>query len=102
AVLAPGEAVPAIAPAPPPPVAPVPALALRTNAPVTAGLLFIVTVHVAVPLQPPPVQPANVDPVAGVAVKVTIDPNGNCAAQVLLQSIPAGELLRVPDPLPVL
>jgi hypothetical protein len=52
-------------------------------------------------LQPVPVQPAKVEPVAGVAVKVTSTPLVNEAEQVLPQLIPAGLLVTVPVPLPV-
>jgi hypothetical protein len=38
---------------------------------VTVVSRLVVTVHVPVPEQPPPAQPAKVDPPAGVAVKVT-------------------------------
>ncbi len=55
-----------------------------------------------VPVQPPPVQPVKVEPVAGVAVRVTAVPSGNVAEQVVPQSIPPGELLTVPAPVPVL
>jgi hypothetical protein len=57
------------------------------------------TWHVPVPLQPPPDQPAKVDPEAGVAVRVTWVPVANCAEQVVPQSIPAGLLVTVPLPL---
>ena len=40
--------------------------------PVTMVAAVIVTVHALVPLQPPPVQPANVEPVDGTALSVTI------------------------------
>jgi hypothetical protein len=38
---------------------------------VTVVVVVGVTVQVPVPEQPPPLQPAKVEPVAGVAVKVT-------------------------------
>jgi len=41
---------------------------------VTAVLAFSVTVHVPVPLQPPPLQPAKTDPLTGAAVSVTVVP----------------------------
>jgi hypothetical protein len=68
------------------------------NVAVTAVFAFIVTVQLAVPVQAPD-QPANVDPVPGVAVRVTLEPTENEALQVDPQSIPPGEL--VTDPLPV-
>ena len=41
---------------------------------VTEVLAVRVTVQVAVPLHPPPLQPLKVEPVAGVAVSVTVVP----------------------------
>jgi hypothetical protein len=41
---------------------------------VTDVAAFMVTEHVPVPEQPPPLQPANVDPPAGDAVSVTAVP----------------------------
>ena len=49
-----------------------------------------------------PLQPAKVEPVASVAVKVTVVPLAYEAEQVLPQLIPAGLLLTVPLPVPVL
>ena len=59
------------------------------------------TVQVLVPAQPPPLQPVNVEPAAGVAVSVTAVPLGNAAEHVVPQEIPAGELVTVPVPAPV-
>ena len=61
-----------------------------------------VTVQVPVPEQPPPLQPVNVDPAAGAAVKVTAVPLANAAAQEAPQEMPAGLLVTVPIPAPVL
>lgn len=57
--------------------------------------------------QPPapvhaPLQPTNIEPLAGVALSVTTLPLGNNAEHVLPQSIPAGVLVMVPVPVPVL
>src|SRR5438034_10837726 len=64
------------------------------------------TVHVPVPLQagvPPPLQPANVEPAAGVAVSVMALPTPvKDAVQVPPQSMPPGALVTVPEPVPVL
>ncbi len=49
-----------------------------------------------------PDQPANVDPEAGVAVRVTAVPLLRVAEQVLPQLIPAGVLVTVPLPVPAL
>ena len=61
-------------------------------------LPVIVTLPAAVQL---PVQPANVDPEAAVAVNVTAVPLLILAVQVLPQLIPAGLLVTVPVPVPV-
>ena len=62
---------------------------------------FIVTTQGPVPLHAPP-QPVNVVPAAGVAVSVTVLPLAKLALQVPPQLIPAGLLMTVPVPLPVL
>ena len=46
----------------------------RSNVAVTVVAALMVTEHVPVPEQPPPLQPANVDPPAGAAVSVTTVP----------------------------
>jgi hypothetical protein len=74
--------------------------ATMLNVAVTVTLLTTVTVHGAVPLQPPPLQPAKVEPAAGAAVNVTVVPTGYVSLQSVPQLIPAGELLTVPDPAP--
>jgi len=56
----------------PPLHTPLPHVSVKVAATEVAEI--IVTVHVPVPLQPPPLQPAKVDPVFGVAVKVTMVP----------------------------
>jgi hypothetical protein len=58
-------------------------------------------VHVDVPVQAPD-QPANFEPVAGVAVSVTCVPLPKLSVHVAPQLIPAGELVIVPVPVPVL
>jgi hypothetical protein len=58
-------------------------------------------VQVPVPLHAP-LQPVNVEPAAAVAVSVTIVPEANDAEQVAPQSIPAGELVTEPEPVPAL
>ena len=74
------------------------------NVAVTLWLPLNVTVHVeALPPQPP-VQPPNMEKVAGapgVAVSVTGVLAGKVALQVVGQLIPAGELVTVPDALPL-
>ena len=44
---------------------------INVNVAVTEATDVIVTVHAPVPLHPPPLQPANVDPAAGDALSVT-------------------------------
>jgi hypothetical protein len=62
----------------------------------------MVTVQVlAVPVHAPP-QPAKVLPLVATAVSVTLVPDVRLAEQVLPQEIPAGLLVRVPDPVPLL
>jgi len=61
---------------------------------------FMVTLQAPVPLQAP-LQPANAEPEAGVAVKLTILPLAKLAEQVAPQEIPTGELVTVPVPVPV-
>lgn len=53
-------------------------------------------------LHPVPVQPANVEPDAGVAVRVTMVPLLKFEEQVVPQLMPPGELVIVPIPVPVL
>ena len=58
---------------------------------------FIITMQLPVPLQAPP-QPVKLQPLAGVAVKVTGVPLEKFALQVAPQLMPAGELVTVPLP----
>src|SRR5438094_475470 len=68
--------------------------------PAPAGVTVRVTVQAPVPEQPPPVQPPKVEPAAGAAVSVTAVPLVKLAEQVAPQSMPAGELVTVPLPVP--
>ena len=52
-------------------------------------------------VQPEPLQPAKVEPEAGVAVRVTTVPLLKFEEQVEPQLMPAGELVTVPLPVPV-
>src|ERR1041385_5439082 len=61
----------------------------------------MVTLHAPVPLQEP-LQPADVEPVSGVAAKFTTAPFAKLAEHVVPQEIPAGELVTVPVPVPLL
>src|SRR5580700_10451766 len=67
------------------------------NVAVTLCAALIVTTQLPTPLQAPP-QPLKVQPLAGVAVKVTGVPAANPAAHVDGQLMPAGLLATVPLP----
>ena len=54
----------------------------RAKVAVTEAAAFMVTVQAPVPEQPPPLQPVNVEPAAGAAVRVTTVPFVNDAAHV--------------------
>lgn len=66
---------------------------------VTEVLAFKVTVQVFVPVQPPD-HPAKLEPVAGVAVRVTAVPALKLAEHVVPQLMPLGLLVTVPLPVP--
>ena len=55
-----------------------------------------------VPLHPPPDQPANADPDAADALKLTLVPELNPALHVAPQLIPVGVEVTVPAPVPPL
>src|SRR5207253_2193787 len=65
-------------------------------------LALMVNVQVPVPLHPPPVQPVNVEPLAAAAVSVMLVPVVNDLEHVVPQSIPAGDDVTFPPPLPLL
>jgi hypothetical protein len=69
---------------------------------VAVTLVFAVSVTVQVAGQLLPTQPVKVEPGAGTAVKVTAVPLANAAEHVVPQEIPAGLLVTVPVPVPVL
>lgn len=56
-----------------------------------------VNVQAAVPVQAP-LQPMKVVPVAGVAINVTFEPTANGAEQLLVQLMPEGVEVTVPEP----
>ena len=70
------------------------------NDAVTAVSVFMVIVHVPVPVHAPD-HPSNVDPVSATAVRVTTVPSRNTSEQSEPQLIPAGSLVTVPNPPPV-
>jgi hypothetical protein len=57
-------------------------------------------VHVPVPVHPAPLQPEKMDPVTGVAVKITVVPELKPYEHVEPQLIPAGLLVTIPLPVP--
>jgi hypothetical protein len=61
---------------------------------------FIVTVQVGAAPEHAPLQPAKVALAAGAAVKMTGSPAAKLAEQAAPQSMPAGELVTPPVPLP--
>jgi phage tail protein X len=69
---------------------------------VTVVAAVNVTTQVPVPVHPPPLHPANVEPSAGLAVSVTCVPLAKLAEHVDPQLIPDGLLVTVPDPVPAL
>ena len=62
---------------------------------IAVKLLFMVTVHVPMPVQAP-LHPAKKAPVLALAVSLTTVPEAKEALQVLGQAIPAGLLVTVP------
>jgi hypothetical protein len=82
------------------PVVHVPPVAVELNAAVTVELVFPMSVHGAVPLQPPPLHPSKRDPEAAAAVSVTCVMLGNVSVQSLPQMMPTGTLDTVPAPVP--
>src|SRR5213592_457652 len=71
------------------------------NVAVTVVAAVTVTTQGSEPVHPPPLQPVNTEPTAGVAVNVTGVSEGYEAEQVAPQSIPAGVLVTVPVPVPL-
>jgi hypothetical protein len=74
---------------------------VAVNVAVTDVAALTVTAQVPVPEQAP-LQPAKVEPEAGAAVRVTAVPGAKDCEQVAPQLIPAGALVTVPPPVPLL
>jgi hypothetical protein len=72
------------------------------NVAVTAWATLIVTTHVPVPEQPPPLHPLKVEDPVAAAVRVTAVLYGKAYEQVEPQAIPVGLLVTVPLPVPAL
>ncbi len=75
---------------------------IESKVAVTAVALLIVTTHAPVPEQPPPDQPVNAEPLTAAADNATISPELKNAEQVAPHAIPAGLLVTVPAPVPIL
>src|SRR5205823_3532695 len=87
-------------PLPAPDLVTVSAKELCMKVAVTVAAAFTVTVQGPVPVQPLPLQPVNVDPAAGAAVRETDAPVVKGAEHVAPQEMPAGLLVTVPVPVP--
>ena len=72
----------------------------RSNCAFTVCAALTVTLHVAVPLQPPPLQPTKVEPAVAAAVRVTTVLGATDSLQSAPQAIPVP--VTVPAPVPVL
>src|SRR5947208_1536488 len=70
------------------------------NVAVTVVAAVTVTTQGSEPVHPPPLQPVNTEPTAGVAVNVTAVPLRKFAEQLAPQLIPDGVLVTAPTPLP--
>src|SRR5262245_12108631 len=73
----------------------------RVKVAVTEVAAFTVTEQVPVP-EHAPLQPANEEPAAGVAVRVIAVPGVTDCEHVVPQLMPAGLLVIVPEPAPLL
>jgi len=73
---------------------------LSAKAALTVVLAEMVNVQVAEELVHPPLNPLELDPEAGAAVKVTLVPEAKEAEQTVPQLIPAGLEVTVPVPVP--
>ena len=85
---------------------PVPAIATASkytglNVAVTDSLAFMVTEQVGDRPEQPPLQPAKPELLSGVAVRVTVEAPAKLALHPLPQSIPKGELVIMPAPVPL-
>src|SRR5688572_10697813 len=60
----------------------------------------LASVHMPVPVQPPPVQPANTEPPCGPALNTSVLPAGTMVTQAPGQLMPAGLDVTVPLPAP--
>src|ERR687885_594763 len=86
-------------PEPVPSLVTVSVLVIRVNRAVTLRAWSMVTRQGPVPVQSPP-RPSKVECAPGEACRLTSVPFTNWAEQLLPQSIPAGSLVTVPEPVP--
>jgi hypothetical protein len=88
-------------PVPPPEtVTASPTVVSEVNVAVMVVALVGATVHVPVPEQAPPDQPAKTEPADGVAVRTTELPDGKVAEHAVPHVMPAGALVTLPLPAP--
>jgi hypothetical protein len=99
-LMAPDEEV--TVPLPVPVLVTVRAYGMRVNEAVTPLAAVIGMVQAPVPVQAAPAQPVNMDMESGTAESVTLEAASNTAEQVAPQSIPSGDDVTVPSPVPVL
>jgi hypothetical protein len=78
-----------------------PGSGMTANVAVTDRAALIVTEHVETAPLHAPVHPENVEPVAGVAVKVTTVPEVNVALHVAPHEMPPLDEVTVPPPVPL-
>jgi hypothetical protein len=71
---------------------------MAVNVAVTVVAALVVTAHVPVPVQPPPLHPVNALPSFATAVSVTTVPKLKADAQVAPHVMPAGDDVTVPAP----
>ena len=72
------------------------------NVAATLLVAFMVTLQVVPLIEVHPLQPAKIEPLAATGVRATLVPGLKLALQVLPQLIPAGVLVTVPAPAPIL
>ena len=73
----------------------------RVKLAVTDLAALIVTSQVPVPEQPSPLQPVKLEVIPAAAVSVTTVLLAKFTEQIVPQSMPAGALVTVPEPVPV-
>ena len=79
-----------------------PGSGMTANVAVADRAALIVTEHVEAAPEHTPLHPENVEPAAGVAVRVTTAPEANVALQVAPHEMPPLDEVTVPAPVPAL